>query len=101
MKPEQLPMTSEQSLMPESVQRPYFLWDYDLNNEQVRAILGSDAVMEKAWLVSRILQYARWDDIWRYLTLADIRQVFDSLRFRRPQDKELWAYALRKWSQHG
>lgn len=95
-----MPMASEQTAAPESAQRPYFLWDYDLNNGQVRAILRSADVLEKAWLVSRILQYARWDDIWRYLTLADIRQVFDHLRFRRPQDKELWAYALHKWSQH-
>ncbi len=37
----------------------------------------------------RILEYAKWDDIWRYLTVADIRQNFELLHFRRPQDREL------------
>ena len=82
-------------------QRPYFLWDYDLTEEQVRAILRGDDEMEKAWLITRILEYARWDDIWRYLTVADIRLNFENLSFRRPQDRELWAYALDRWAKHG
>ena len=34
-------------------------------------------------------------------TLADIRQNFEHLRFRRPQDRELWAYALERWTRRG
>jgi hypothetical protein len=30
----------------------------------------------------------------------DIRQNFEHLRFRRPQDRELWAYALERWVGH-
>ena len=51
--------------------------------------------------VTRILEYARWEDIWRYLTVDDVRENFERLSFRWPRDRELWAYALKRWSRHG
>lgn len=83
----------------DGARRPYFFWDYDLTEEQVRDILRSGNDTEKAWVITRILEYARWDDIWRYLTVDDIRQNFERLRFRWPQDRELWAYALKRWTR--
>lgn len=80
--------------------RPYFFWDYDITNQQIDQILQTSSIFEKAWLISRILQYAKWEDIWHYLTLNDIRQVFDHLHFRRKQDRELWSYALKRWTDH-
>jgi hypothetical protein len=85
----------------QSYQRLYFLWDYDLGETEVRHILATGSLSEKAWLISRILEYAKWEDIWRYLTVADIRQNFEHLRFRRRQDRELWTYALNRWAQNG
>jgi len=82
-------------------QRPYFFWDYQISDEEIRRILRDGTPSEKAWVISRILEYAKWDDIWRYLTLADIRDNFANLRFRRPQDRELWAYALDRWTRRG
>jgi len=80
--------------------RPYFLWDYDLTEEQVRAILRGDDEVEKAWLITRILEYAKWEDIWRYLTVDDVRENLNRLRFRWPRDRELWTYALKRWRGH-
>lgn len=82
----------------ESTRRPYFFWDYDLTEEQVRDILRSGNEIEKAWVITRILEYARWEDIWHYLTVDDIRQNFEHLRFRWPQVRDLWAYALKVWA---
>jgi hypothetical protein len=81
-------------------QRPYFFWDHDISEDQVRHILRHGNPQEKAWVMTRILEYAKWDDIWRYLTIGDIRQHFEHLRFRRPADRELWAYALDRWAHH-
>jgi hypothetical protein len=80
-------------------QRPYFFWDYEITDE-VRAILRDGEPFDKAWVISRILEHATWDDIWRYLTVIDIRTNFESLHFRRSQDQELWAYALDRWTNH-
>lgn len=79
--------------------RLYFFWDYDLTEDDIRGIVQNGEPMEQAWVVSRILEYARWDDIWRYLTTDDIRRNFEQLSFRRAQDRDLWAYALERWAQ--
>jgi len=79
--------------------RPYFFWDYDITEDEIREILRSGNEVEKAWVITRILEYARWEDIWKYLTVEDIRENFDRLQFRWPQDRELWAYALKRWSR--
>jgi hypothetical protein len=84
---------------PHTGQRLYFFWDYDINDEKIHHILRSGSPSEKGWVITRILEYAKWDDIWRYLTVTDIRQNFEYLRFRRPQDRELWAYALDRWTR--
>ena len=78
-------------------ERLYFFWDYDLQESDIQTIIRHGDAMEQAWVVGRILEYAKWEDIWRYLTLADIRRNFDLLSFRRAQDRELWAYALDRW----
>lgn len=89
------------STMSHTGQRPYFFWDYDISDDEIHHLLRHGNPAEKAWIIARILEYARWDDIWRYLTVSDIRQNFVRLRFRRPQDRELWAYALERWACRG
>ena len=80
---------------------PYFFWDYDLSEEDVRAILAGDDAHRKAWVISRLLNAARWEDVWKYVTVADIQAHFDLLRFRLPYLRELWAHALELWSCGG
>jgi len=77
--------------------RPYFIWDYDLTEEDVHRILRGDNEVEKVWLITRILEYAKWEDIWRYLTVDDVRENFERLRMK-PYQRDLWAYALEVWS---
>ncbi len=77
----------------------YFFWDYAHTDEEIRKILQGDNEVEKVWVISRILQVARWEDIWKYVTLSDIRQHLDRLQFRNPHLHELWRHALTIWSQ--
>lgn len=79
--------------------RPYFIWDYDLSEEDVRQILTGDDEYRKVWMISRLLNAAFWDDIWQYITLEDIRTYFDQLHFRTPYLREAWAHALEVWSR--
>ena len=79
-------------------ERVYFFWDYDLSEEQVREILRGDDEYQKIWVISRIVQYALWDDIWKYLRLDDVRKYFDRIYWRTPYLKDLWAFALKVWA---
>ncbi len=81
--------------------RPYFIWDYDLTEEDVRAILRGDNEYEKIQMMVRILESARWADIWQYLTLAEVRRYWPQLyRRMRREVRDVWAWALEEWA-HG
>jgi hypothetical protein len=76
--------------------RPYFLWDYDLSEDDVRAILHTGGELDKQWLIARILTSARFEDVWKYLTVKDLVFYFAKLRMR-PQVKLAWKRALNVW----
>ena len=77
--------------------RPYFLWDYDLSEADVQHILQGENETEKVWLMSRILESARYEDVWKYMTLAQLRRTFPKLQLK-PQVREVWAFALQVWA---
>lgn len=79
--------------------RPYFLWDYDLTEDDVRRILRGKNQTDKIWIMSRILASAHFDDVWRYLSVREIVDHFDELRIR-PQIKNAWQRALTVWGYH-
>jgi hypothetical protein len=82
-----------------NAQTPYFLWDYDLNDEQIRDILHGDNDVEKAWLVGRILTHAKFDDVWKYLTVEDIIAIFPKLQLPQKVKRD-WERTLSVWGYH-
>ncbi len=78
--------------------RPYFLWDYDLTESDVRHILRGRNEDEKIWMASRILESARFEDIWKYLSLEELYKLFPKLKLK-PPIRRVWEYALRVWSE--
>ncbi len=78
--------------------RLYFFWDYDITEDELREILRGNDEIRKAWVISRLLEAARWDDIWKYIRLRDVRERFSKLHLR-PETRAVWAYALSLWGQ--
>lgn len=76
--------------------RPYFLWDYDLSEADVRNILHTGGEMDKQWLISRILSSAKFEDVWKYISIKDLVSYFAKLKMR-PQVKLAWKRALNVW----
>jgi hypothetical protein len=77
-------------------QRPYFIWDYDLTEADIRTILRGDDEEQKAWLVARLLESARYEDIWQYISLAELRAILPKLKLK-PQVRAAWEFALSVW----
>jgi uncharacterized protein (DUF433 family) len=90
------PSTAAKQQAHERAARPYFLWDYDLTEADIRAILRSDDDGARVWLASRILESARYEDVWNYLTLAELRTLFPRLQLK-PQVRAAWDFALQVW----
>jgi len=76
--------------------RPYFIWDYDLTEDDVRKLLASGTETEKIWIMSRILESARYDDIWKYVTYEQVKTWFPKLRLKKPI-RQAWERALYVW----
>lgn len=79
--------------------RLYFLWDYDLNEKQVQAILRGNNETEKLWLTGRILSNAQFEDVWKYLTVQEIVNAFPKLKLK-PAIQKAWKHALEVWGYH-
>ncbi len=78
-------------------QRPYFIWDYDLTDADIRSILRGDDEDQKSWLVARLLESARYEDIWQYISLAELRAIFPKLQLKPPV-RAAWEFALLVWA---
>lgn len=76
--------------------RPYFLWDYDLTDSDVHRILHGKNETEKIWMMSRILESAKLEDVWKYVSLSEIVEMFHKLRLK-PPIYQAWDYALKIW----
>lgn len=76
--------------------RPYFLWDYDLTDDEVREILRGDNRSDKVWILSRILESARFEDVWKYTSLFEVKSMFNSLKLK-PAVRQAWELALSIW----
>jgi hypothetical protein len=85
---------------PFTKQRPYFIWDYDLSEEDVRAILRGDNEHEKVQMMVRIMDSARYEDIWSYVTLKDVLEYWTLIAPRmRREVRDVWEWALKVWSR--
>lgn len=75
--------------------RPYFINDYDISWRDIQGYLGSDDLDERAWAVAKVLDGARWSDIWRLITIEDVRVLIDRLPRRL---REMYTDALSAWT---
>lgn len=77
--------------------RPYFLWDYDLTDKDVRRILRGPNETEKIWIMSRILESASFKDVWTYTNLNEVTSLFPKLKLKKPI-RDAWQNALYVWN---
>lgn len=76
---------------------PYF-WDYKLTEKDLREILASRDEIKKRWAVARLVESAPFDEIWDYISLKELQEVFPDLKLKKPI-RAVWQKALKVWSQ--
>ncbi|MEM7583535.1 MAG: hypothetical protein AAF560_09170 [Acidobacteriota bacterium] len=57
----------------------YFFPDQQISESRVRSILQHGSLEERAWVISYLLRYAQWDDIWTYVSRDEVREIFPQL----------------------
>ena len=57
----------------------YFFPDQRITEDEVRQLLRQGTPEQRAWVVSHLLRYAQWDDIWNYVSRDEVREIFPGL----------------------
>jgi hypothetical protein len=72
----------------------YFFPDQSVSESRVRWILKSGSREERAWVISHLLRFAQWDDIWTYVSREEVREIFPVLEM--PENlRAAWARMLK------
>ncbi len=56
----------------------YFFPDRPVSEARARLMLAG-SVEERAEVISHLLRYAEWDDIWSYVSREEVREIFTTL----------------------
>lgn len=78
------------------MKKVYFLWDYDWSEKKVKKVLKTGDEYRKRWLIARILESAKFEDVFKYLTLNEILEIFPRLKLK-PPIRQAWERAFRAW----
>lgn len=74
---------------------PTFLWEYSLTRGEIQEILSGPRE-KRLWLVAKILEHGKWEEIWDYLTIDQIEADLPYVRLP-DKTKEHWQFALNRW----
>ena len=78
-------------------ERPYFIWNADLTEQDVRRILAKGSDYSRVQMISTILHYARFKDIWKYVSAHDVQKWFWQIPWRDQELRDHWKWALTRW----
>jgi len=83
--------------------RPYFLWDADMTLDQFRAGLRDPDPEVRAYLVAKLMRQAKPDDVFLFVRLADIVELWPRLERFLGRSAAMWRWLLERWrgSDHG
>ena len=93
-----VPMTLD---LTEEDKRPYFLWDEDLNVLQLRAKLKAGDPRQWRYYAAKIMREARYEDVWKFLSLKEVSGSWDSLRPILGRRRVFWEFLFSVWKRHG
>jgi hypothetical protein len=57
----------------------YFFPDQKVTAEEARNLLRNGTVEQRAWVISHLLRYAQWDDIWTFVSREEVKEIFPDL----------------------
>jgi len=77
--------------------RPYFLWDEDITLDAFRGRLGSPDPEVRAYYLGKLMRQAKPDDVFTFVTLREIGELFPLLVRYLGRTREFWLWVLDQW----
>lgn len=77
--------------------RPYFLWDCDMTLADFEGRLRSENEEGRAYLVGKLMRQARPDDVFTFVTVAEILELWPKLQRYLGRQSPFWRWLLGYW----
>lgn len=87
-----LPPTIETLTVPHT--RPYFLWWTKVTVGELRELLRSSDLDERAYWMGAMLREANTRDVWFFVTPSEVRAMWPRLLRYLGRARERWAFLL-------
>jgi hypothetical protein len=72
----------------------YFFPDQRITEPEALRLLNQGTREQRAWVISHLLRYAQWDDIWTYVSREEVKEIFPVLDL--PENlRQAWARMLK------
>lgn len=81
--------------------RPYFLWDCDLTLTEFVANLNHPDMKIRAYFVAKIMRQAKPDDVFTFLTLQQIAELWPHIQGYLGKKLQFWDWLLGVWEKQG
>lgn len=78
--------------------RPYFLWDVDMTLDRFREALRTGDDAQRAYLVGKLMRQAKPDDVFTFVSLAEIRELMPVARRHLGRSLAFWEWLLDAWT---
>jgi len=81
---------------------PYFMWDYRYTVGQIKEMLATGDESQRVWLIAKIMRDARYQDVWKFISLQDFLKYRERLmRGRLGWHKDFWQFMYSQWVKLG
>lgn len=84
--------------MPE---RPWFLWDVDITEEEFRLRLRHPDPAIRAQWQGCLMREGRFDDVCRYVTLEEVLRDWPRIRRHLGRMRPFWDFLIEGWRADG
>ncbi len=77
--------------------RPYFLWDCEITLAEFEELLRTGGRDERAYWVGKLMRQAKPDDVFTWVTLREISDLWPDLERYLGKTREFWRWILGQW----
>ena len=77
--------------------RPYFLWDCDLDIDEFQAQLHEGDADQRAYLAGKLMRQAKPDDVFAFISLGEIIHLWPTLERYLGRTRSFWHWILSEW----
>ncbi len=87
--------------MPTPSDKPWFLWDMDVTEDEFRARLRHQNLDIRAQWQGRLLREARFEEVWQYVTLSELLENWPRIQRHLGRMRAFWEFLLQGWRDDG